>query len=132
MTFVMTRLDKIRPGFNSCFIVRYLLEKAGNTEAAVRLLRELPIAFNCNILMADRDGYMAVAECAPEKIRIRKAETTRKPLRGDYGFLCQYDDQPDFETVWSSLFDLKSLEVWHTEGDPRKYPFLPDNRLRDL
>ena len=28
MTFVMTDLNKIKPGFNSCFIVRYLLEKA--------------------------------------------------------------------------------------------------------
>ena len=30
MTFVMTSLQKIRPGFNSCFVVRYLLEKADN------------------------------------------------------------------------------------------------------
>ncbi len=28
MTFVMTSLDKIQAGFNSCFIVWYLLEKA--------------------------------------------------------------------------------------------------------
>ena len=52
MTFVMTSLDKIQAGFNSCFIVRYLLEKAGNTEQAVSLLMELPIASNCNILLA--------------------------------------------------------------------------------
>ena len=35
MAFVMTSLDKIQEGFNSCFIVRYLLEKADNTEQAV-------------------------------------------------------------------------------------------------
>ena len=37
MTFVMTDLEKIKAGFNSCFIVRYLLEKADNTEQAVSL-----------------------------------------------------------------------------------------------
>lgn len=60
MTFVMTSLDKIQAGFNSCFIVRYLLEKADNTEQAVSLLMELPIASNCNILLANKSGDMAV------------------------------------------------------------------------
>ena len=65
MTFVMTRLEKIKPGFNSCFIVRYLLEKASNTEMAISLLMKLPIASNCNILLADKNGKMVVVECTP-------------------------------------------------------------------
>ena len=56
MTFVMTDLEKIKAGFNSCFIVRYLLEKADNTEQAVSLLMGLPVSSNCNILLAD--GYL--------------------------------------------------------------------------
>ena len=74
MTFVMTSLDKIQAGFNSCFIVRYLLEKAGNTEQAVSLLMELPIASNCNILLADKSGDMKVVECTPsmKKYEMRK------------------------------------------------------------
>ena len=36
-------------------------------------------------------------------------ETTKRLLKGEYGFMCQYDDEPDFETVWSSIFDLESL-----------------------
>ena len=62
MTFVMTDLNKIKAGFNSCFIVRYLLEKAANTEQAVSLLTNLPIASNCNILLADKSGNMVVVE----------------------------------------------------------------------
>lgn len=31
---------------------------------------------------------------------------TQKLLKGEYGFMCQYDDEPDFETIWSSIFDL--------------------------
>lgn len=65
MTFVMTDLEKIKAGFNSCFIVRYLLEKADNTEQAVSLLMGLPVSSNCNILLADKKGNMVVVECTP-------------------------------------------------------------------
>lgn len=56
-------------------------------------------------------------------------ETVKNLLTGKYGFMCQYDDQPDFETVWSSVFDLKSLNVYRAEGDPRKKKFVADRRL---
>ena len=182
MTFVMTDLENIKPGFNSCFIVRYLLEKADDAKKAVSLLMELPLASNCNILIADKSGEMAVVECTPFKKRIREPicvggdwivcavnsftsdemkpydaakgddynsderygvvtksfpvcikedfiEATERLLRGEYGFMCQYDYEPDFETVWSSVFDLKSLMIYRTEGDPRKKKFITDNRL---
>lgn len=179
MTFVMTDLKKIRPGFNSCFIVRYLLEKAEDAEQAVSLLLRLPVASNCNILLADKSGEMAVVECTASVKRIRRAEEfeggwivctvnsftsgemrgyddadgndyhserryktvmdsfhkyivgaqdhveeTERLLRGDYGFICQYDDEPDFETVWSSVFDLSRLDIYCAEGDPRKKKFI--------
>lgn len=185
MTFVMTCLEKIQEGFTSCFIVRYLLEKAGNTENALSLLMELPIASNCNILIADKSGEMVVVECTPSAKKIRKAENlengkivctvnsfisdelksydaangndyhsnkryhivmnsfsahikgnlieaTEQLLKGNYGFMCQYDDEPDFETVWSSVFDLKRLMIYRAEGDPRKKKFLTDSRLHDI
>ncbi len=186
MTFVMTGLKKIQAGFNSCFIVRYLLEKANTTEQAITLLSDLPIASNCNILLADKGGRMAVAECAPTVKNIREAEkfddgkivctvnsfiseqmkpyddangndynsckrykvvmdsfssgllrgdyveTTKQLLRGGYGFMCQYDNEPDFETVWSSIFDLRSLAIYRAEGDPRKKKFVSDNRLHNI
>ena len=184
MTFVMTNLDKIQAGFNSCFIVRYLLEKAATAQNAISLLMELPIASNCNILVADKSGEMAVIECTPTIKKIRKAicfhkdkivctvnsftsdemkpfdmangddyfsdrryktvidsfsihiqddyiETTKQLLKGDYGFMCQYDD-PNFETVWSSVFDLKTLKIYRAEGDPRKKKFGADNRLHSI
>ncbi len=186
MTFVMTGLKKIQAGFNSCFIVRYLLEKANTTEQAITLLSDLPIASNCNILLVDKGGRMVVAECAPTVKNIREAEkfdngkivctvnsfisdqmkpyddangndydsckrykvvmdsfssgllrgdyveTTKQLLRGGYGFMCQYDNEPDFETVWSSIFDLGSLAIYRAEGDPRKKKFVSDNRLHNI
>ena len=186
MTFVMTDFKKIRAGFNSCFIVRYLLEKANNTEQAISQLCDLPIASNCNILLADKDGRMAVVECTPSVKNVQEAETfdngrivctvnsfisdkmkpyddadgndydsykryrvvmdsfssgrirddyietTKQLLKGDYGFMCQYDNEPDFETVWSSIFDLEKLTIYRAEGDPRKKKFVTDNRLHDI
>ena len=43
--------------------------------------------------------------------------------------MCQYDDTPDFETVWSSVFDLNSLMIYRAEGDPRRERFVTDSRL---
>ncbi len=185
MTFVMTNLQKIRPGFNSCFIVRYLLKKADCTKKAISLLMKLPVASNCNILIADKKGELFVVECTPNEKRVREAlnldkgkivcavnsftsdkkkrhdaagkedyrsveryrtvvesfrtkidgnliEKTQQLLRGDYGFLCQYDDIPDFETVWSSVFDLRNRMIYQTEGDPRTKKFIEDSRLHDI
>ena len=146
----------------------------------------LPIASNCNILLADKSGDMVVVECTPTLKKVREAEifhgdrivctvnsftsdemkpyddangndydshkrykvvidsfssgqirenyiaTTEQLLKGDYGFMCQYDKEPDFETVWSSIFDLESLAIYRAEGDPRKKKFIIDNRLHDL
>ncbi len=185
MTFVMTRLEDIQAGFNSCFIVRYLLEKAYSTENALAMLRKLPIASNCNILLADKGGNLLVVECTPYEKRLREAanleqgklvcavnsfisdemkgydaaqgedyhsdrryhtvmnnfrmrigesivETAERLLKGEFGFMCQYDEEPDFETIWSSVFDLKSLMIYRAEGDPRKKKFLSDSRLHDI
>ncbi|MFQ6793185.1 MAG: C45 family autoproteolytic acyltransferase/hydrolase [Thomasclavelia sp.] len=185
MTFVLTDLKEIKPGFNSCFIVRYLLEKAKNTKQAYQLLKQLPVASNCNILLADKSGDMLVVECSPQMKKKRIAtqigntkvvcctncfisdemksydyargndyqayqryltvmnnidklnnnkpiETTQRLLKGEYGFMCQYDDVADFETVWSSIFDLNSLMMYQSEGDPRVNNYIKDDRLYNL
>lgn len=186
MTFVMTALEKIQAGFNSCFIVRYLLEKASSTKEAIALLMDLPIASNCNLLLVDKSGNMVVVECTPTVKKINEARTgehgriictvnsfisesmrmyddakgndydsyqryrtvmdrfslmdtkndwlqaTQQLLRGEYGFMCQYDGETDFETIWSSIFDLASLCIYRAEGDPRKKKFIADTRLHDM
>lgn len=71
MTFVFP--DKIVPGINSLFLVRYLLEKSGSVDEALKELKALPIASACNILLADRNGDMLVAECSPDKLHARRA-----------------------------------------------------------
>ena len=172
--------------FNSCFAVRYLLEKANTIEQALNLLMQLPIASNYNILIADKRGKMVVVECTPNIKKIGEAKSvddgylvctvnsfisdklkpydfakgddyhsytrysvvmdncinnvknndpvveTQKLLKGEYGFMCQYDDEPDFETIWSSIFDLSNLMIYRAEGDPRRKKFITDKRLHNI
>lgn len=185
MTFVLTDLRKIKPGFNSCFAVRYLLEKAHDTESAIKLLMELTVASNYNILLADKSGKMVVVECTPTFKRIREPiaieggnvvctvnnftsnemkpydasggneynsleryrvvmdtcqgnfgddfiENAKRLLKGENGFMCQYDKSLNFETVWSSIFDLNSLLIYRAEGDPRRKRFIEDSRLHNM
>jgi len=182
MTFVNTKLEEIKVGFNSCFIVRYLLEKAQGVEHAIILLNNLPIASNCNILLADKTSKMVVVECTPLFKQLREpVETpygkiictvnnftsenmkrydysdwnvfnsaerynvvlsslskllqgdlitnTQKLLKGEFGFMCQYEKNLNFETVWSSVFDLNSLCIYRAEGSPLKKKFVEDKRL---
>ncbi|MDD3106268.1 MAG: C45 family autoproteolytic acyltransferase/hydrolase [Bacilli bacterium] len=186
MTFVTPRLNEIKPGLNSVFIVRYLLEKAKDTQSAINLLQQVPVASSCNILLADKTGDIVVVECHPNIINIRKAienkngekyivttneflssamkiyeqenetykahlrykviinalkrltkkddpvEYAKEILKGNFGFTCQYDKLDNFETVWSTIINLNSLEIFRAEGHPRKATFITDNRLIDV
>lgn len=75
--------------------------------------------------------YQTVLDSFPAHIQGDYIETTRRLLKGDYGFMCQYDG-PNFETVWSSIFDLKTLKIYRAEGDPRREKFAADNRLHGM
>jgi predicted choloylglycine hydrolase len=78
MTFVVPKVNEIQPGFNSVFIVRYLLEKCKTVEEALDALLKLPIASSCNILLTDKTCKMVVAECNPNRINIRLPEKNNK------------------------------------------------------
>jgi predicted choloylglycine hydrolase len=54
MTFVMPKLEEIRPGFNSVFLVRYILENCRTVSDGIHSLKSLPIASSCNILLAEK------------------------------------------------------------------------------
>ena len=51
-------------------------------------------------------------------------------FKGNKGFMCQYDKSLNFETVWSYIFDLDSLTIYRSEGNPRKCKYVKDERLK--
>lgn len=183
MTFVLPKLEEIKPGLNSVFLVRYILENCKTVNDGIEALKKLPIASSCNILLTDRSGKMVVVECNPLEIYIRYPEknengesfiitvnhfsskemrqhdasdrnvyfsevryqTTYNALKnidysdgvehaknilsGKYGFMCQYDKALNFETIWSSVFDISNNKIYRAEGNPQRTKFIEDKRL---
>ena len=76
--------------------------------------------------------YQTVIDSFQKHIKGDIVETTQQLLKGEYGFMCQYDYDPHFETVWSSVFDLESLMIYRAEGDPRRKKYIEDARLHDI
>lgn len=50
-------------------------------------------------------------------------------LRGEYGFMCQYNRDGNFDTVWSSVFDISNQKVFRAEGNPLRKKYREDTRL---
>ncbi|MCU7512884.1 MAG: acyl-CoA--6-aminopenicillanic acid acyl-transferase [Ignavibacteria bacterium] len=50
-------------------------------------------------------------------------------LSGRFGFMCQYDKSLNFDTVWSSIFDIIHNRVYRAEGNPKSTRFKEDRRL---
>lgn len=71
MTFVLPKLEEIKPGLNSVFLVRYVLENCKTVKEGIEALNILPVASSCNILLTDRSGEMVVAECNPLRTHLR-------------------------------------------------------------
>lgn len=79
MTFVVPKITEIKAGLNSVFLVRYLLEKCRTTKEGIAAIQSLPVSSNCNILLADKSGDMAIIECNPYQKHIRS------PMVNEYG-----------------------------------------------
>ena len=57
-------------------------------------------------------------------------ELARKILSGEYGFMCQYPRHCGFDTLWSTIYDLKNDRIFRAEGNPSRTKFKEDGRLR--
>jgi predicted choloylglycine hydrolase len=56
-------------------------------------------------------------------------EHAKDILRGKHGFACQYAKTLNFETVWSSVFDITKNKIYRAEGNPLKTKYIEDKRL---
>lgn len=75
MTFAIPKITEIKPGLNSVFLVRYLLEKCRTVYEGIIAIQRLPVSSNCNILIADKTGRMVVVECNPFEKHVRISQT---------------------------------------------------------
>jgi len=51
-------------------------------------------------------------------------------LRGKHGLMCQYDKALNFDTIWSSVFDITHNKIYRAEGNPLRAKFIKDKRLQ--
>ncbi len=183
MTFIKPEIKEIKPGINSVFLVRYILENCKTVSEGLDALKRLPIASSCNILLTDKKGSMAAAECNPFEMNIRlpeknnngetfiiavnhftsermrkhdasnrnvfksqeryqtaynalknneykdPVEHAEKILSGKYGFICRYEKKMNFDTIWSSVFDISNNRIYRAEGNPERSKFIEDKRF---
>ena len=72
LTFLLSK--KIKPGINGGFIVRKVLEECKTTDEAIELIKTIPISSSHNLVIADKNGKMAVIECTSEDINVRYSD----------------------------------------------------------
>ena len=70
LTFIYPKV--IRVGFNAGILVRYLLEKCKTTNEVIEKLRDIPIASQQTLTIADSTGNIVVVECNSEHIEVIK------------------------------------------------------------
>ncbi|MDQ0232635.1 C45 family autoproteolytic acyltransferase/hydolase [Metabacillus malikii] len=63
--------EKVRPGVNFYFTVRYILEHCQNVKEAIEVLRHFHTSLSNNYLIADKSGEMAVVEIGPNHFNVR-------------------------------------------------------------
>jgi predicted choloylglycine hydrolase len=56
-------------------------------------------------------------------------EYAKAILSGKFGFMCQYEKELHFDTVWSSVFDISHSTIYRAEGNPSRTTFKEDSRL---
>lgn len=123
MTFVMPNQEEIKPGLNSVFLVRYILENCKTVQQGINALQRLPIASSCNILLVDKQQEMVVAECTPDTINLRRPDKnknledfiitvnhfTSKPMQKyDKSNQDTYSSKARYETAYKALYNMDS------------------------
>lgn len=75
----------------------------------------------------DRYDTVQAALASPESNK--NAVWAKKLLSGKMGFICQYEKEMNFDTLWSALYDVSALKIYCAEGNPAKARFKEDTRL---
>ena len=112
-----------RPGLNAGLTLRLLLESCRDVPQALALLRQLPVSSCHTLVLADRAGRIALAECAPERTQIHCPGETDAfvcsvnsfHLSAMAPFRRQTDDDWRAEERYLTL--TRSLAAWGPELD---------------
>jgi len=95
----------IRPGMNFTLTVRYVLDKCGTVDEAVKVMSEMQHSTANSFLLADRGANLAVVEAAPDRVR------TRRPSEGERFIVCTN------HYIHPEMFEMENREkrCWDSE-----------------
>ena len=85
-------------------------------------------ASNWNIFSSDT-RYKTAYNALKKTGYVGGVEYAKAILGGKYGFMCQYDKQLNFDTIWSSVFDISNNKIYRAEGNPSRTKFKEDTRF---
>ncbi len=102
----------VRPGLNGGMLVRFVLEKCRDTRQALSALRQLPIASAQTILLADRQGQIALVECSAQGMETIRPTASRPYLWATNAFHSakMASFQGPQEELWQSERRFQTLE----------------------
>ena len=103
--------------------------------ASLRLNNKLTVFFfykhdaGCGNEYFSQERYMTAFNALSQNDSADGAEYAKSILSGRFGFMCQYEKSLNFDTVWSSVFDITNGKVYRAEGNPQRKKFSEDGRL---
>jgi len=75
------------------------------------------------------ERYETVNEALSKDEIVYSVNYAQEILSGKHGFMCQYEKDLNFDTLWSVVYDLQDLQVLCAEGNPSKTKYKEDTRL---
>lgn len=101
--------------------IRAVLDQCRTVDEAEKLLKEIPISFNVNIIVADRSGEAALFEIAGPKVCVKRIG---KGSQDQYVYATNQFTLPemidcDNNRMWQSLARLKAIERTLEATKPR-------------
>ncbi len=81
-------------------------------------------------LYKSRERYKTAYEALSKGFETNIVDYAKEILGGRQGFMCQYESKDNFDTVWSSVFDISNHKIFRAEGNPSRKKYREDTRLQ--
>lgn len=82
-------------GFRFWALLRTILDRAASVDEAIEIASSFPLAFELNLIVADRGGHAALIEKGPEVQSVRRADNGTLFSTNHFVLLGTRDGQPD-------------------------------------
>jgi predicted choloylglycine hydrolase len=116
-----------------CTPKRVFLRKPASDEnfivAANHFISEEMSCYNACIIYSSEMRYQTAYNALKNIDYIDGIEHAKAILSGKHGFMCQYNRELNFQTIWSSVFDISNGKIFRAEGDPQKVKYSEDKRF---